>query len=127
MSSSVRDQVAALIKPLITGSRWSVQPHTVKQLGTSLSRTTVFIEHTGFDPLAVAPAGSVDNTCVVTIVSPLADWQKAEDALDAKVMQFVSALDTSDRLEWQSGRKITVADTYLGWAITLTTITEKEA
>lgn len=127
MSSSVRDQVAALIKPLITGNRWSIQPHTVKQLGTSLSRTTVFIEHTGIDPLPAAPVGSVDNTCVVTIVSPLADWQRAEDALDAKVMDFVAALDASTILEWSTVRKVEIADTYLGWAITLTTITQKEA
>lgn len=126
MSSSVREQVAALIKPLITGNRWSIQPHTVKQLGTSLTRTTVFIEHTGIDPQPIAPVGMVDNTCIVTILSALADWQKAEDALDAKVMDLIAALDASTILTWSNARKVEVAETYLGWAITLTVITQKE-
>lgn len=126
MSSSVREQVAALIQPLITGNRWSVKPHTVKQL-TTISRPTVFIEHTGIDPLPTAPVGRVDNQCVVTIVSQLTDYQKAEDALDVKVIHLINALDGSDHLEWLNARKVEIADTYLGWAITLTLLTEKES
>lgn len=126
MSSSVRAQVAALLQPLITGNRWSVKPYTVKQLQT-ISRPTVFIEHTGIDPEPVAPVGMVNNTCVVTILSHLLDYQLAEDALDEKVMQLVAALDGSPVLNWQTVRKVEVKDTYLGWAITLTLTTAKEA
>lgn len=126
MSSSVRAQVQALLQPLITGNLWSVKPHTVKQVQT-ISRATVFIEHTGIDPMPTAPVGRVDNQCVVTIVSPLTDYSQAEDSLDAKVMDLVNALDGSDRLEWVNARKVEIADTYLGWAITLTLITEKES
>lgn len=125
MSSSVRAQLQALLQPLITGNRWSVVPNTVKQV-KSLSRTTVFIEHTGIDVNPSAPMGSVDNTCVVTILSPLVDYAKAEDALDAKVMDLVAALDADAQLGWQNARKTEVADTYLGWAITLTLTTERQ-
>lgn len=126
MSSSVRELVKGLLQPLITGNRWVVKPHTVKQLET-VARTTVFIEHTGIDPLPAAPIGNVNNECVVTIVSPLLDYAKAEDALDAKVLDLVNALDADERLGWVNARKVEVADTYLGWAITLTLITAKEA
>lgn len=126
MSSSVRDQLRALLQPLITGNRWSVKPHTVKQLEDSLTRTTVFIEHTGIDPLETAPVGHVENTCVVTILSSLLDWQKAEDALDAKVMDLVATLDGHDQIGWQSARKLQIKE-YLGWSITVTLTTEKEA
>ena len=125
MSSSVREQVRELIQPLITGNRWSVKPHTVKQVQT-LSRPTVFIEHTGIDPLEAAPVAHVSNTCVVTIVSHRTDYTQAEDDLDVPVAQLIAALDAHEQLDWTEARKVEVADTYLGWAITLTVITAKE-
>lgn len=126
MPSSVRAHLAELVGPLVTENRWSIKPHTVKQVQT-ISRPTVFIEHTGIDPLPTAPVGSAENQCVVTFVSHLTDYAQAEDALDEDVLAFVAALDASDRLEWANARKVEIADTYLGWAITLTLITEKEA
>lgn len=126
MSSSVREQVRVLLQPLITGNGWSVKPHTVRQVAT-LDRPTVYIEHTGIDPLAAAPVGSVDNTVVVTILDHHTDYTQAEDALDAKVMDLITKLDAHERLNWDNARKVEVAEKYLGWAISLTVITEKES
>lgn len=126
MSSSVRAVVRTLLQPLITGNRWSVQPHTVKQIGT-LSRTTVFIEHTNIEQLPTAPIGQVQNTVVVTILSHLTDYVMAEDAIDPAVLELIVKLEEHQQLNWVRAEKITVKDMYLGWAITLTLITDKEA
>lgn len=126
MSSSVREVARTLLQPLITGNRWSVKPHTVKQIST-LSRPTVFIEHTNIEQLPTAPIGQVQNTLVVTILSHHTDYVQAEDALDAAVLELIVKLDEHLRLNWVRAEKITVKDTYLGWAITLTLITDKEA
>ncbi|NYE20514.1 hypothetical protein [Microbacterium immunditiarum] len=124
MSSSVRAQVAAMLAPFVS-DEWTVKPHTVKQVDT-LARPTLFIEHTGIDPLEVSPFGHVQSTVVVTVLSHLTDYSKAEDALDVPVLELITDLDTDDRLEFRNARKTSVHDTYLGWAIELTVITAKE-
>lgn len=124
MSSSVRAQVAALLAPYLPGT-WAVKPHTVKSINT-LTKTTLYIEHTGIDPLAAAPVGHVQNTVVATVLSPLTDYAKAEDALDADVLTLVTSLDGSDTLGFVRAEKTEVIETYLGWAVHLTAITQKE-
>lgn len=126
MSSSVRDLVRTMLQPLITGKRWSVKPHTVRQVLT-LDRPTVYIEHTVVNVLVAAPIGSVENTVVVTILDHHTDYDKAEDALDVAVLDLILDLDSHERLAWTKAEKVEVADKYLGWAITLTVITEKES
>ena len=125
MSSSVRAQVAAFLAPLIpTG--WAVKPNTVKQI-TTLNKPTLFIEHTGIEPSPEAPIGTVHNQVVVTFLSRHTDYAKAEDELDADVLEFINQLDGSEQLAWSKADKVSVpADEprYLGWAITLTVITE---
>nr|WP_274637072.1 hypothetical protein [Microbacterium bovistercoris] len=124
MSTSVRAQVAAILAPMIPNT-WAVKPHTVKQLAT-LAQPTVYVEHTTIEPLTAAPYGHASNTVTVTALSHRKDYDRAEDALDSDVLLLLAALDANDRIAWTRAEKITVADTYLGWAITLTLITETE-
>lgn len=125
MSSSVRAQVAEKLAPYIPAG-WDVDAFTVKTVAT-LSRTTVYIEHTGIAPLDAAPVGYVSSTVTVTVLSPLNDWEKAEDALDVPVLAFITDLDGDTELAFARANKTSVKDTYLGWAIELTVITAKEA
>jgi hypothetical protein len=125
MSTSVRAQVAAFLEPLIP-ERWDVKPYTVKSIGT-LSVPTLFIEHTAIDPLPAAPVGNVQNTVVLTILSNLTDYAQAEDDIDPGVLTLITALDGHDQLGFVRAEKNAVIDTYLGWAVTVTAITEKEA
>ncbi|WP_417561868.1 hypothetical protein [Microbacterium sp.] len=124
MSTSVRALVAGYLAPIIPDT-WKVDPHTVKTVD-KLPAPTVYVEHTTIEPAPEAPAGHVHNTVVVTILSHLTDYQKAEDALDSDVLHLIEQLDTQDAIAYQRAEKITVKDTYLGWAITLTFITTTE-
>jgi hypothetical protein len=121
----VRAQVAAKLAPFIPAA-WAVVPHTVKQVAT-LSRPTVYIEHTGIGALGEAPVGHVSNTVVVTVLSDLIDWAKAEDALDVPVLALITDIDGDAEIGFESAAKTSIKDTYLGWAITLTVTTAKEA
>lgn len=124
MSSSVRAQVAAKLAPHIPDG-WAVKPHTVKQV-TTLSRTTLYVEHTGIGPLPDAPESHVSSTVVVTVLSHLTDYEKAEDALDTPILALITDLDGDTELGFERAEKTAVNDTYLGWAITLTVTTAKE-
>jgi hypothetical protein len=121
----VRAQVAALIKPWTDDHKWAVKPNTVKGI-TTLAKPTVFIEHTSIEQLDAAPIGNVSNTVVVTFLDSHTDYAQAEDALDGDVLDFITQLDASDRLDWTKAEKVTVIDTYLGWAVTVNLITAKE-
>jgi hypothetical protein len=125
MSTSVRAQVAAMLATLVTDESWAIKPHTVKQVLT-LSKPTVYVEHTGITALPEAPIGHLRNTVAVTILDPHTDWDKAEDDLDTAVLELITALDAHDRLAVTEATKTSIADAYLGWAITLTLITDKE-
>lgn len=125
MSTSVRDQVKALLAPLVAETGWAVKAHTVKQI-TTLSKPTLYIEHIGIVALPEAPVGHVSNTVVVTILDDHTNYDTAEDALDDDVLQLITALDASDRLLFVKADKTEVNNTYLGWAIELTLTTEKE-
>jgi len=124
MSTSVRQAVADLLQPIIPAG-WDIRPHTVKKVLT-LSRPTVYVEYTTTEPAPEAPIGHLHDSVVVTMLSHLTDYAKAEDALDTDVRTILAALDAHDRLVWTKAEKVEVADTYLGWAITLTFISETE-
>lgn len=126
MSTRVAVQVAELITPLVEANGWDIKRHTVKQVLT-LSKPTVYIEHTNAVQLDMAPVGHVLNTCVVTILDHHTNYDTAEDAIDAAVLELITELDGSDRLTFVKADKTEVVETYLGWAITLTFISEKEA
>lgn len=124
MSSSVRAQVAAKLAPYWPDG-WDVEAHTVKTAPT-IARVTAYIEHTGYTALSAAPVGHVESTVTVTVLSPLNDWEKAEEQLDVPVLAFITDLDGDTELRFDRANKTTVKDTYLGWAIELAVITAKE-
>lgn len=125
MPTSVRAEVAGLIKTWTDTHKWAVKPNTVKTV-TTLAKPTVFIEHTTIEPLVAAPIGHVSNSVVVTFLDSHTDYAQAEDVLDADVLDFITELDASDCLDWSKAEKVTVLDTYLGWAVTVSLITAKE-
>ncbi|GAA2951589.1 hypothetical protein [Microbacterium schleiferi] len=123
-SDSIREQVHALLTPIYPDG-WTVNPYTVKGVD-QLAKTTGYLEHTGIDPEPGAPIGCVRSTVILSVFSHLTDYRKAEDRLDVPVMEFLTALDGLDTIAFTTAQKTTYKDTYLGWAITLTVLTEKE-
>lgn len=125
MSTSVRAQVAAMLAPIIPDT-WRVNPHTVRVV-PKLPAVTVYIEHTRIEPAPEAPIGTVHNTVTVTVVSRHTDYAKAEDEIDSDVLDLVNEIDAHDRIAWTSAEKVAIPATdpaYLGWALTLTVITQ---
>lgn len=123
MSVSVRDYLKAELTPLLpTG--WKFIPN--QRMPETISKTTVVLKHTQMERLAEAPLGQLRNTVILTVADPHQDQIRAENALDDSVLELVSAIDTLVPINWTAAQKVLVNDTYLGWDITLTVITNKE-
>jgi len=115
----IREAVLAEIRPLLP-EEWDLKPGlaSVKEL----SRTTVYCEYTRIEPLPEAPMGNARVGFDLT-VSPLnKDVTKAEDLVDAHVVDLVLALDAHDWISWSLAEKKSIADTYLGWVVTISAL-----
>lgn len=124
MSTSVRAQVADELIPLLPDT-WDFKAQTVKTLDT-IPRTTAFLEHTGLENTPAAPHAHINSTLVLTVLSARQDYAYAEDEIDAAVVKVALAIDESDFLNFARAEKVAIGN-YLGWSVTLTATTSKEA
>jgi hypothetical protein len=121
-SQTVREWLQATLTPLIP-TAWAFIPN--QKLPETIARVTVFLTLKEIEPLPEAPTSTLRNTITLTIVSPLQDEVKAENALDDDVLALVTALDGHPRMTWSKATKVLVRDPYIGWDITLAVISAK--
>lgn len=122
-SSSLREYVRDELKKHVP-AKWRIIP--VQRIPDQITDVTVIIKHTRIERLKAAPLGKLENSLVVTIVTPHADIERAEDELDDAVIDLLGALDGHPGLGWSSAEKVSVDEVYLGWDINMTAITERK-
>ena len=124
MSDNPREWLLAQLVPLVP-SDWKVLPNQVDP--STIDRVTVIFKFTELTRLPEAPAGSISNQVIITIIDPHNDHVLAEDALDDSVLDLVTTLDSLPRIAWSKASKVLAFDRYLGWDITAQIITQKAA
>lgn len=123
VSTRPRDQLAALLSPLVPRT-WKIVKHQ-RSKGV-LTATTVTLKQLRIIRTPAAPLGAHDIEFVATITSPHADTVRAEDQLDDQVNTLIHALDAKG-IPWSSAQKVLDDDAgRLAYDITLTLTSTKE-
>lgn len=114
-----RANTLAEITPLCPAT-WDFKPGLapLKQL----SKTTVFMEYTELTRLEEAGPGHIRCGFDLAVVPALEDTTKAEDAVDAAVVDLLLALDGHEWIKWIRGEKKAIGEQYIGWVISITSI-----
>lgn len=121
---NVREYITTQIRPHLPG-RWQ----WVKEQRTpdTITLPTVIVKNVRIDRIEGYPIGHVQNTVVLTVLSPYTDPAAAEDDLDGHVHDLMVVLDGHTRIRFEHAEKVVTANgTYFGWDIRLTVITSKE-
>jgi hypothetical protein len=124
VSDSPREWLLAQLVPLVP-SDWKVLPNQVDP--STIDRVTVIFKFTELTRLPEAPAGSLSNKVIITIIDPHKEHVKAENSLDDSVLELVTALDSLPHIVWSKAEKLLAFDQYLCWDITAQIITQKAA
>jgi hypothetical protein len=117
-----RHALQKALKPLCP-RRWKFIPYQ-RNLDT-LSTTVVMLKQNDFEALPAAPHSTLLVGFTVTIVTPLTDPEKAEDALDDDVVALLHAMDAAG-FAWTKATKVLFDDAHLAYDIDLTITTEKK-
>lgn len=96
------------------------------RIPSTIDSTIVIVNHVGIAPTPEAPRSTLSNTFDLYVASPFADKERADLALDDSVLVLVTALSDHPTVRFDSARKVDLTERYLGWQITLTTLTAKE-
>lgn len=124
MSSSLRAWFSAQLKPLLPKG-WRYIPNQATP--TTVIKPTLVYKLLEIEPLPEAPLGALRHRIVLTLLTPIEDDVKAEDALDNDVITLITALDPHSDIAWESARKVRDEKTSrLGWDFTVTAVTTKE-
>lgn len=115
----VRANVLAEIVPLCPET-WDFQPGLAPL--TKPSKTTVYTEYTEINPLPKRAIGNVEVSFDLTVVPVFEDVDKAEEEVDADVVDLIVALDGHEWIVWVKAVKKSLAGKYLGWTISITAI-----
>lgn len=122
MGAAPRKALAALLRPKLPRA-WKIIPYQTN-IDTP-DRVVVMLKLESIVRTPAAPLGAHDVKFVVTIVSPLTDVEKAEDALDAQVDALLHKLDELG-IAWTIAEKVKFDDQHLAFDISLTLTSTKE-
>lgn len=117
--ATIRKYLRDEIKPQLP-TRWRIVPELSEAL--NLVVPALYFEFTGFTREAGGaqlPPGHVFCDFTLTIVVPQTDTTKAENAVDAAVVDLILALDTHSTLAWDTASKTRLTTGQMGWRISL--------
>lgn len=92
-----------------------------------LDRLSLVVAATGVERLRDAPMGAYDHTVTITLVSPNADFEQAEDELEPALDDLITAIEDHLQLPWEPATKVLYRDRYLAWEVPVRVITSREA
>ena len=123
VSDNLRSWFSSQIKPLLP-SGWRYIPN--QKTPETVTVPTLVFKLMELEPLPEAPRGSLSAGIVLTLICPLVDDVKAEDALDDDVLALMTALDGHRHISWKSARKVrdSVTDR-LSWDLNVSAITTR--
>jgi len=122
-ANTVRSDLADLLTPKLPAD-WKIIPN--QTVPETLHTVTVVLKHYKLEKLPEAPQRHLSNSFTLTVASPLTTIAKAEDDLDDAVLELVTTIDTLSSVDWTDATKVLVNDSYIGWDISLTVITQPE-
>jgi hypothetical protein len=112
-----------LAEQLELPTAWHVIPE--QRMPETIARITVVIKHRRIEKLPEAPIGHLRHEVTLTVADPHTDVAAAEDALDEAVVELIGTLDGHPSISWSDAEKVAVNDTYFGWDLTLSVITNR--
>ena len=126
-AETVREALDAHLAPLLP-PKWKWVP-TQRNID-AITQTTVVWKQMRITRLAEAPIGTVRVEGVLTVITPYADADRADEALDDDVTMLCAAIDALEDLAWTEAQKVAVGN-YFGydiqvWTTATPTITEPE-
>ena len=120
---TVREYLDETLPPLLPeGWKWVDSERAVDVTET----TTVQWKQRRIAPLPEAPLAHLGVDGILTVSSPHADIEKAEDALDDAVLELVGALQSVPGIRFTEANKAAVDDQHLGYDLSITVITQKK-
>lgn len=123
-TETVREYIVGQVQPNLPDD-WKVDPG-IPTLGT-LSRPVLWVEYTGFEPLAEAPLDKINVTSDLCIVTSKTDVRKGEDEADELVAELYEAVLAARAFYRISARKAVFQETYVGWRLSINVITTNPA
>lgn len=118
---SVRDELAAALKPLLP-PQWRIVK-VARNLDTISSPAVVMLKQLSFEPAPRAPRAEVVVSFVVTVIDPHEDAENAEVALDDSAIELFRQLQRITHLNPKRATKVTFQDKYLAYDIELELVT----
>lgn len=120
---TLREFLTAAIKPLLPAT-WRFIPN--QKTPEKVTVPTVVMKLLRLEPLPEAPRGAIRNVLVLTLITPIEEDVKAENALDDDVVAFLTALDGHKRIAWTDAQKVRDDQTNrLAWDFNVSAITTR--
>lgn len=122
--ATVRKQLRDAIKPLVP-TRWRIIPEL--SAAQKLTVPALYFEFTRITSEASGaqlPPGHVFADFDLTIAAPEADVTKAENRVDAAVLDLILALDEAEGVAWSTAEKTRLETGQLAWRISLSVLTQ---
>ena len=119
----IRKAVIDSIRPLLPKG-WRLYDHN-RSLD-DITAPVVMLHIEAITRTPQAPQGHRTVTYLLTVIEPLYEPGRADDALDEKLIELVDALDTVPKLRWMDAKRVTFQDTRPAYDITLEVLTVKE-
>lgn len=119
---SPRNVLAELLAPVTAGMK------TIRSYAglERLEQPVMIIKQNRIEPHPALPTNSHLIGFVVTIASPYADVDRAEDQLDGLVNDLIHAIDDTDSIMWTSADRTQVQDQFHAYDINVQLISKKE-
>lgn len=120
---TARAHLLGVIEPLLPNG-WKLID--TARIPSTIDAVTVIVNHTTIEPTPEAPRSTLSHGFDLYVASPHADKERADLQLDAAIVDLLTTLGERPDVRFDSAKKIDLTDRYLGWQVTLTTITAKE-
>lgn len=119
-SKTVRQHIIDELTPNLPAD-WRIEAG-IPTLGT-LSKPTLWIEYTGFQPLPEAPNSHIQVSADLCIATSKTDMRKGEDEADELVAELFEAAFAAGSFSTIAAAKTVFNDQYIGWRMSLTVAT----
>jgi len=116
VTKTAREQLIDVLTPLMPAD-WRLIKY--QRNIDRIDRLTLIVKQQTIEKLPQAPAGALVTSFTLTLVAPYTDPTKAEDALDAGVMDLLLGLGRMNQTSWSTASKVLVEDTYLGYDVSI--------
>lgn len=121
-SPTAREHLVGILAPELPTGWKLIETARIPQ---TIDATTVIVNHSGIAP-APARRSTLLNTFDVYVVSSHSDKDRADLILDDAVLTLITAISDHAEVRFDTAKKVDVTDRFIGWEITLTTLTSKE-